>query len=322
MKKADIAIVTPVYNDWDSFQQLVRDIDAHLAPIASNVTIIAVDDGSTESFPGTEPLPKTFKAITRIEILKLARNTGHQRAIAIGLAYLEKHYYADQVAVMDADGEDSPSELPNMLAEQRKTGKIVFAKRGKRRENILFRFFYVVYRVLFRLLTGKQMTFGNFCVIPGKSLRQVVFLPEIWSHLASGILRSGLPQATLLVDRKRRYHGKTKMNFTGLVMHGLSAFSVYTDILSVRMILFTLVIIAATIIGALVLLYVKYFTPLAIPGWATTVGFGLVVILLQALVMLLSLAFNVLNSRSMQTYIPAKHFEDFLLMTETVYERA
>ena len=104
-------------------------------------------------------------------------------------------------------------------------------------------------------------------------------------------------------------------------MHGLSAFSVYTDILSVRMMLLTLMIILATLVGAGVLVYVKYFTPLAIPGWATTVGFGLLVILFQAFMLLLSIAFNVLNSRPLQMFIPAKHFQDFILNIEVCYER-
>ena len=319
MNKTNIAIVTPVFNDWDSFQQLVRDIDTHLIKSASKVTVFAVDDGSTEAFTGIQPSHQKFTVIKHIEILHLARNTGHQRAIAIGLAYLERNFHPDQVIVMDADGEDSPSDLSNLIAEQVKTKKIVFARRGKRKESPLFRFYYGIYRFLFYILTGKQITFGNFCVIPGSLLRQVVFLPEIWGHFASGILRSGLPQNSILIDRKSRYQGKTKMNFVSLVMHGLSAFSVYTDIMSIRLILFTLLVILATLAGGMVLLYIRFFTVLAIPGWATTVGFGLVMILLQSLLLLLSLAFNVLNARGSQTYIPAKHFEDFLLRAEVVY---
>jgi hypothetical protein len=318
MKKL-LAIVTPVFNDWDAFHQLILEIDNHLSSTMTAVVILAVNDGSTTSFDASQLPGKSFTVITHIEILHLARNAGHQRAIAIGLAYLEKNFQADQVIIMDADGEDSPSALPSMITEQLKTGKISFARRGRRKESILFGFYYSLYRLLFIILTGKQINFGNFCIIPGSLLRRVVFLPEIWGHFASGILRSGLPQSSILIDRQTRYSGQTKMNFVSLVMHGLSAFSVYTDIMSIRLILFTMMVILATIIGAIVLLYVRYFTALAIPGWATTVGFGLVMILLQSLLLLLSLAFNVLNSRNMQTYTPTKHFEDFLLDTEVVY---
>ncbi|MDO8971943.1 MAG: hypothetical protein Q7U74_14710, partial [Saprospiraceae bacterium] len=75
------------------------------------------------------------------------------------------------------------------------------------------------------------------------------------------------------------------------------------------------------VIGAAILVYIRYFTELAIPGWATTVGFGLLMILFQSFLLMLSITFNVLNSRSAQTYIPIKHFEDFLLRIGVVYER-
>ena len=321
MKKKQVAIITPVYNDWISFHKLVSEIDDSLAHLQVAVTVIPIDDGSTQAYQLDLFADEKYQVIRRIEILHLARNTGHQRAIAIGLSYFESQYKADHIIVMDADGEDRPADLVTLIEKQTATNEIVFAKRGHRKEGNTFQFFYQIYRLLFIILTGKKIPFGNFCAIPGDYLRQVVFLPEIWSHFAAGILRSGLPKTTVVIDRGQRYHGKSKMNFVSLVMHGLSAVSVYTDILSVRMMLLTLIVIVATLIGTGILFYIKYFTALAIPGWSTTVGFGLLVVLLQSFMLLLSIAFNVLNSRTMQMYIPAKQYKDFILNTEVCYER-
>jgi len=320
MKKKRVAIITPVFNDWGSFYKLVEEIDKSLAVLPVEVTIIPIDDGSTQPYQSGLFSGQKYRVIRRIEIIHLARNTGHQRAIAIGLSYFENKHEADHIIVMDADGEDRPADLKVLLDKQTTTNEIIFAKRGRRQEGGIFQVFNQTYRLLFIFLTGKQIPFGNFCIIPGKLLRQVVYLPEIWSHFAAGVLRSGLPQSVVTINRGERYQGKSKMNFSGLVMHGLSAFSVYTDILSVRMILLTLVVILATLIGAGILLYVKYFTALAIPGWATTVGFGLLVILFQSFLLLLSIAFNVLNSRPMQMYIPAKYYRDFILNIEVCYD--
>lgn len=313
------AIITPVFNDWDSLQNLITDIDANLDTVVPNVMVFVINDGSSLSFPGLHVPEAGLRVIKYMEILHLVRNVGHQRAIAIGLAYLAKNFQPERIIIMDADGEDSPCDLPRMIAEQNRTEKIVFAKRGQRQEGFLFKFYYGVYRLIFQLLTGKEINFGNFCVIPGKLLRHIVYLPDIWGHFASGVLRSGLPHQTIRIDRKKRYHGKTKMNFVGLVMHGLSAFSVYSDIMTVQLIIFTLLLIVAVIVGALFLLYVKYYTSLAIPGWATTVGLGLTIILMQSFLLLLSLIFNMLNSRTSQIYIPARYFEDYLLITEVIY---
>ena len=109
------------------------------------------------------------------------------------------------------------------------------------------------------------------------------------------------------------------MNFVALVIHGLSAISVYSEILSVRLILFAIIIILIGITGFLVLLYVKYLTPLAIPGWATNVAIGIVVITFQAILLLVMLTFVSLNYRISQMFIPAKNYQDYLLNLEQIH---
>ncbi len=322
MTKEAITIVTPVYNDWTSFKHLVEEVDRCLNNLEFDVTIIAVDDGSSQTSPVMGEIAQKLNTIRRIEILHLSRNIGHQRAIAIGLSYVEKNCKSDGIVVMDADGEDSPDTLPALIAELHKSNRIVFARRGNRRENRIFLLFYHIYRSLFFVLTGKWITFGNYSVIPGNLLKRVVFLPEIWNHFAAGIMRAEIPQTTLLISRGSRYAGKSKMNFVGLILHGLSAISVYADILAVRLILFTAAIIFSTIIGSIVMLYIRFFTDLAIPGWATSVALGLGIILFQALMFLSMISFLVLNSRSTQMFIPFQHYEDFLLAKETIYEQS
>jgi polyisoprenyl-phosphate glycosyltransferase len=314
-----ITIILPVFNDWASFQRLVKEIDEHIDEVNTSVTVIAVDDGSTQTPPSSDEISQRFRSVKRIEILHLARNMGHQRAIAIGLSYTEHTFKSDIVLVMDADGEDNPATIPDLLREVRKSNQIVFARRGNRQQNAVFLAFYHIYRSMFFILTGEKITFGNYCAIPGKLLRRVVFLSEIWNHFAAGILRSGLPQTTLALPRGVRYSGNSKMSFVGLVLHGLSAISIYTDILAVRLILFSLGIIVSTIVGSIIMLYIRFFTELAIPGWATSVAFGLGIILFQALIFLSVVSFLVLSSRSAEMFIPGKHYEDFLLKKEIIY---
>lgn len=327
MNKSDetrevIAIITPVFDDWVSFQKLAGKINDHMEEAGSSAILIVVDDGSTEPQPDFEAFPSQPGAIRRVEILHLARNMGHQRAIAIGLSYAEETCHPNAAIVMDADGEDDPATLPELIEEFHRTRRIVFAGRADRHETLLFKAFYQLYRVLFFFLTGRQITFGNYCVIPRALLGRVVFLPEIWNHFAAGIMRSGLPQTTLQLPRGTRYAGRSKMDFVGLVLHGLSAISVYTDILAVRLILFTTGVIVSSIAGSIMLLYIRFFTALAIPGWATSVAFGIGIILFQALIFLSLISFLVLNSRSAQLFIPVKHYSDFLLAKEIVYEQS
>lgn len=313
-------LLTPVYNDWESFNHLIREIDIHLSPLGERIEVVAVDDSSTEPAPPSELTG--LVCIKSIHILSLARNLGHQRAIAVGLSYIQDHLQqADRIVVLDSDGEDRPQDIPLLIAESKKNGKIVFARRGSRTEDWVFRLFYRLYRIIFQTLTGKAISFGNFSVIPMKLLVKVVHLPEIWNHFAAGIMRSGLPQSTVVLGRGKRYAGKSKMNFVGLVLHGLSAISVYTDIMTVRMILFTFGVIAAVIIAFVGLLYIRFMTLLAIPGWATTVGLGLVMMLFQAILLLMSLAFLALSARSANLFIPIKQYQDYLLESEIIYDQ-
>ena len=106
-ESVDCIALTPVYNDWDSFAVLVAEIDQVASELGLNVKIIAVDDNSTQS---TSEDKQIFHSnnVQSIEILRLAYNVGHQRAIAIGLAYITDNLKSRHVVVMDSDGEDRP----------------------------------------------------------------------------------------------------------------------------------------------------------------------------------------------------------------------
>lgn len=321
MSSIRATILTPVYNDWDSFMQLMNEMDQCAGEFKDiSIAVIAVDDGST--FPHSSKGIETggYRFIKDISILHLARNLGHQKAIAIGIAYINSNVPCDLVIVMDADGEDRPGDiLPLLEASTKFPGSIIFARRARRSEGIGFRIFYFLYKLVFKLLTGRKIAFGNFALIPGALLNRVSHLPEIWNHFAAGLMRANIPLSSIPTQRGKRYGGKSSMNFITLVIHGLSAISVYIEILTVRLMLFAIAIIMVGILSFFVLLYVKYLTALAIPGWATNVAIGIVVIMFQAVLLLALLTFLSLNYRSSKLFIPAKDFQDYLLNLEKIH---
>jgi hypothetical protein len=132
-------------------------------------------------------------------------------------------------------------------------------------------------------------------------------------------MRANIPWSSIPTQRGNRYNGRSTMDFVSLVLHGLSAISVYTEILAVRLMIFAIGTILVGVAGFLVLLYVKYLTPLAIPGWATNVAIGIVVILFQALLLLALLTFVSLNYRTSKLFIPAKDYQDYLLKLEKIH---
>lgn len=164
-REKHIICLTPAYNDWESFQLLVEGIEGEFrAKEHYSIQIVVVDDGSTDSFEASELLTKI-----PITIVTLKKNLGHQRAIATGLQfiYAEKSDY-DFIIVLDSDGEDRPQDILKLVSkcEELSEKKIVFAQRKKRQEPILFKTGYLIYKHIFKLFTGTQISFGNFSCIP------------------------------------------------------------------------------------------------------------------------------------------------------------
>lgn len=303
-----VTILMPVFNDWDSAAYLINSLNKTL----SNdylLNIIIINDGSSQK------APDNLINDNKINIISLIRNFGHQRAIAIGLSWISDNLTeTGNIIVMDSDGEDDSAGVSSLLKQHDlQPDKIIFASRIKRKENAVFKINYIIYKMLFRLLTGSRISFGNFSLIPDNLLKNVVHSPEIWNHYSSGIIRSKLPFDFIPLKRGKRIAGKSKMSFVSLVMHGLSAISVYVDIVAVRLLLTFLILSGLSVIGILIVLYFKFLTGLAIPGWATSAATGLVLIFLLALLISLFLSFIALNHRSQHLIIPAREYKYYIL---------
>lgn len=309
----DVVVLMPVFNDWTSCADVLTQLDAvlHEEGIAVRVTI--VDDGSTEPAP-REFGQGDFDAIAAVELVRLRRNVGHQRAICIGLSYIESEQDCRAVIVMDADGEDDPRDLPRLLDCFREQGesRVVFAERSKRSENALFRVFYYVYLLLHRMLVGFGVRVGNYSVIPRARLRSLVVTPELWSHYAAAVFASRQPYCTVPTRRAKRIDGSSTMNFAALVNHGLTAISVFSPVVGARLILGASALAAISIVAMLTAVSLRMFTTLAIPGWTTyTVGI-LFIILLQALLSVVIFSFIILANRNTAVLIPTRDFRYFI----------
>jgi hypothetical protein len=300
-----IAVVVPVLDDWPSFAALVAEIAGQFAPDDLAIHVYAVDDGSLAPFPiETIRLPQT-SCIASIEIIRLALNLGHQRAIAIGLCALADNGDFDAVLVMDSDGEDRPRDIAALLATaDANPGSIVLARRARRSESATFRAWYTLYKLLFHLLTGQAISFGNFSLLPIAAVRRLVHMPELWNNLPASIIRSRLPYITVPTTRGVRFAGRSRMNLVSLIVHGLSALSVQTDMIFVRVLLAALVVACLAAIGIVAVTAIRVSTDLAIPGWATTAVGNLIIILLQTVVIIVAASLTMLAGRSNRPIIP------------------
>lgn len=280
-----------------------------MAAVGIPVDVLIVDDGSTVDRPANFG-QQSFESVRRISILRLRRNLGHQRAIAIGLTWLHASTTYRTIVVMDADGEDAPSDVPRLLEAYRSAGArtSVFADRRRRSESFLFRVGYTAYRWLHVLLTGRQVRVGNFSVLSREALDTLVVVSELWSHYAAAALKARLPYVTVPTARARRLGGASSMNATALVVHGLSAMSVYSDTIGVRL-----------IVGAALLAIVSACVGLATvwgllpngPTWSRVASIT-VPIGLNTVALALVFSIGVLMARQNFGFLPQRDYQWFV----------
>ncbi len=308
-----IAIVVPVLDDWPSFAALVADIADQFARSDVAVHVCAVDDGSLVPFAIETISVPPDSCVVSIEIIRLALNLGHQRAIAVGLCAIADSTDFDSVLVMDSDGEDRPIDIVALLAASRQHPDcVVLAGRARRSEPPMFRLWYRLYKLLFHLLTGQTISFGNFSLLPMPAVRRLVHMPELWNNLAASIMRSRLPYVTVPTVRGVRFAGRSRMNLVSLIVHGLSALSVQTDMIFVRVLLAAMFIAGAAGLGIMAVIAVRVGTDLAIPGWATTAVGDLLIILLQTFVVIVAASLTMLAGRSNRPIVPIVDYRPFV----------
>jgi len=309
-----VVILTPVFNDGESLGILLNELAVSLTELVdTKFSVVVVDDGSTDKLENKVP------SLFSLQVLHLQRNIGHQKAIAVGLAYIKESLPCDKVLVMDSDGEDKPEDCVALLRHSiSNSDKIIFAQRQSRQEGKGFRFFYRLYKFAFRILTGKSIAFGNFLLMPKPLLDKAVYYSEIWNHIAGGIIKTGLPYTSIATNRGKRYAGQSKMNFHSLLIHGLGAIAVFIEVIASRLLIFSLTLIGISLVAILAVVGIKSFTDLAIPGWTSTVVSAMLIILLQSFLLSLFTIFLYLSSQSQRKFIPAKHYKDYTGSVETI----
>ena len=315
-------VLIPVFNDWEALEKLLWSLDQTFLDRDIRADILIVDDASIVPAP-TELKFFSFKAIERVSILELKRNLGHQRAIAIGLAYIAANLNCKVVVVMDGDGEDNPQDVPRLIhcCHAESNTKVIFAKRTKRSETYVFKCFYLVYKLVYKLLTGHHIQVGNFSAIPYQLLSRVVVISEIWNHYAAGIMRARIPYAEIATKRSNRLFGRSKMNFVSLVTHGISSISVYADIVGTRLIISISVIVLLILISLAGIVFIKFFTTLAIPGWTSVTIAILCSILMQAVMLSIVFALMILNTRNSYGFMLGQDYHYFVSRLKEVFSR-
>ena len=234
-----IKILIPIYNDWRSLFELLKNIDHQISEIDDEVSILVVNDGSNEE---KENESFEFKNIKSIKIINMKENKGHARCNAAGLKFIFEKEDFDCVIPMDGDGEDRPEEI-TLLIEKSKDypNEIITANRIKRSEGLLFKLCYEAHKLITLIFTGQNIKFGNFTLLPKSIVEKMVKEKATWNSFSGSLCKVSKNRKSISSIRGLRYFGPSKMSFSNLIQHSLSIISVFKFTWLARSIIFLLI---------------------------------------------------------------------------------
>lgn len=261
-----ISLVLPVFNEAAILETLQDRIDAGLAKAGCRWEVIYVNDGSTDQ--SGEILSRLAQERPQIRCVHLSRNFGHQSAIHAGLA----HAKGDAAIIMDSDMQDDPARLTEFIEAWRNGADVVYAIREKRKEawwkNLLFLGFY---RLLNRISDIPiPSDAGAFGLVDQRVVQQILQLREVdrfYPGLRSWV---GFRQQGIVVERCARHDDKPRVSLRQLFKLAQSAIFGFSRF---PLFIFYAISFASLAVAGSCLTYAlvsKWFTGLAIPGWAST----------------------------------------------------
>ena len=231
-----IKILIPIYNDWESAFKLFENIDSEIAGLEDEVSVIIVNDASTEQRPKFNFSLNNLKSI---QVINMKENRGHARCNAAGLKYINEKEDFDYIIPMDGDGEDRPEEI-KLLIEKAKDypDTVITANRVKRSEGPIFKLGYQVHKYLTYIFTGQSIKFGNYTCLPKSVVAKMVEEAATWSSFSGSLTKIAKERKSIPSIRELRYFGPSKMSFINLLKHSLSIIAVFRMTVFIRSLIF------------------------------------------------------------------------------------
>ena len=274
-----IKILIPIYNDWQSVFKLLENIDSEIESLAAEVSVLIVNDASTEQRP---KINLNLNNLKSIQVINMKENRGHARCNATGLKYINEKEDFDYVIPMDGDGEDRPEELLSLVEKAKEySDTVITADRVKRSEGVFFKFCYLVHKYLTFIFTGESIKFGNYTCLPKSAVIRMVEEAATWSSFSGSLSKIAKERISVPSTRGSRYFGPSKMSFVNLLKHSLSIIAVFKTTLLIRSMVFLAVYIflvlqhiSAITLIPVVLVIVMIFSVFTLSGRENIIEFN------------------------------------------------
>lgn len=223
----ELSVVVPVFNEEENLPELYRRLTAVLGTAASSWEILFVDDGSRDR--SWEIIRGLAENDPRVRGLRFSRNFGHQMAFAAGL----DHARGQAVVIMDADLQDPPELIPQLLAKHREGFEVVYAVRTARHGETFFKRLTakLFYRLLARITSVHiPLDTGDFRLMGRRAVEAFRRLPERHRFTRGLVAWLGFPQTGVPYERAPRHAGTTKYPLRKMLRLALDAITSFSHV--------------------------------------------------------------------------------------------
>ena len=264
--RPSLSVVSPCYNEEGSLAELQRRLTEVCREVAGDdYEIVLIDDGSSDRT--REIIAEMADTDPHVIGVMLSRNHGHQLALSAGLHVCR----GERILIVDADLQDPPELLGEMMRLMDDGADVVYGQRGERRGETAFKKFSAAafYRLLNRLVDIQiPVDTGDFRLMSRRALDELNRMPEQHRFIRGMVSWLGFKQVALKYERHERFAGETKYPFRKMLRFAIDAITGFST-LPLRGAIYLGFVTA--LIGLIALGYTgySYFTGIAIQGWTT-----------------------------------------------------
>ena len=220
-----LSVVAPLYNEEETVGEFHRRLEAALGKLPFE--LVLVDDGSTDATPRL--IAELANADPRIRVVTLSRNFGHQAALTAGL----DHARGEATVMIDADLQDPPELISEMLDKWRQGFDVVFAVRRERAGETRLkvataRWFYRAFARISQV--DLEANSGDFRLLDRRALDALGSMRERSRFLRGMTVWVGFAQTSVPYERDPRYAGETKYTLRRMLRFSLDAFSSFSNL--------------------------------------------------------------------------------------------
>ena len=214
------SIVVPIYNEIGNLPELYRRVKEVMDTTDEEWELVLIDDGCTDG--STEKIREFARADKHVRPVIFARNFGHQIAVTAGLDYAR----GDAVVILDADLQDPPEVIPDLIEKWKEGYEVAYAIRAEREGESWFKTFTasLFYRIIFRITDVKfPLDTGDFRLLDRKVVNVMNSMRERHRFLRGMSAWVGFKQAGVEYKRAARHAGETKYPFKKMLTLALNA---------------------------------------------------------------------------------------------------